>query len=412
MDGDLAIRMEGVWKRYGLPLPRWLQRGQQWLRALGGGSGSTAGEDDRPWVLQDINLELRRGETLAVVGRNGAAKSTLLKILAGVTPPTLGKFEVRGRLFPMIEVTGGLHQELNGRENIRLIGAILGLSRRELTVLMPDIEEFTELGPWLDQPVRTYSTGMLARLGFGVGACIRSDVVLIDEVLSVGDLRFQNKCLERIKEMHEHGAAIVLVTHNLDTAQFIAQRGIVLDKGRIIATGSAMEALRVYERLVFHGTEPGGKSLANPPSQATVTILGARIYGPDGTPTTEVDMGSPFGIEVECQLHRPVLQPLFSLAIINAAGITCVWNISVEGGLHCEEARGRLRLRAWYGENQLMKGYYRVDFAVQTVSSFKVVEQLAGVSSFAVVGAGRARGVVAMSPRWELSAAAEEPGAS
>jgi lipopolysaccharide transport system ATP-binding protein len=412
MDADIAIRMQGVWKRYGLPWPQWLGRGQQWLHSISRGWGAPAWEGDPPWVLQDINLELRRGETLAIVGRNGASKSTLLKILAGVTPPTRGQFEVRGRLFPMIEITGGLHQELTGRENIRLIGAILGLSRRELTVLMPDIEEFTELGPWLEQPVRTYSTGMLARLGFGVGACIHSDVVLIDEALSVGDLRFQNKCLERIKEMHEQGAAIVLVTHNLDTAQFIAQRGLVLDKGRIIAQGSAMEALRVYEQLVFHGNEQGGKSPANQGSQATVKILGAGVYGPDGTLATEIGMGSPFAIEVECELHRPVPQPLFSLAIINAAGITCVWNISVEDGLHCGEARGRLRLRAWYGENRLMKGYYRVDFAVQTVSSFKVVEQLAGVASFSVVGSGRARGVVAMSPRWELSAAVEAPSVS
>jgi lipopolysaccharide transport system ATP-binding protein len=347
-------------------------------------------------------LEVRQGETLAIVGRNGAAKSTLLKILAGVTPPTRGQFAVRGRIFPMIEITGGLHQELSGRENIRLIGAILGLSRRELTVLMPSIEDFTELGPWLDQPVRTYSTGMLARLGFGVGACIQSDVVLIDEVLAVGDLRFQNKCLQRIKHMHEQGAAIVLVTHSLDTAQFIAQRGIVLDKGRLIAAGSAVEALRVYEQLVFHGNGQPEKSPPHP-APAAVTILGARVYGAEGNLTTEVDMRSPFTIEVDCRLHCPVRQPLFSLAIVNSAGITCVWNISAEGGLHCDEAHGALRLRACYDDNRLMKDHYRVDFVLQDVASFEVVEQLAGITSFAVAGSSRARGVVAMTPRWELS---------
>jgi lipopolysaccharide transport system ATP-binding protein len=402
MDGDVAIRMEGIWKRYGLPLPHWLRQAQRWLRSIADDSQSAMAAGDPPWVLQDINLEVRRGETLAIVGRNGAAKSTLLKILAGVTPPTRGQFAVRGRIFPLIEITGGLHEELTGRENIRLIGAILGLSRRELTVRMPDIEDFTELGPWLDQPVRTYSTGMLARLGFGVGACIQSDVVLIDEALAVGDLRFQNKCLQRIKRMHEQGAAIVLVTHSLDTAQFIAQRGIVLDQGRIIATGSAVEALRVYERLVFHGNGQPERLPANGPP-AAVTILGARVYGAEGTVTTEVKMGSPFAIEVECRLHQPLRQPLFSLAIVNAAGITCVWNISAEDGLCCEEARGQLRLRAWYDDNRLMIGHYRIDFAVQDVTSFEVVEQLAGVASFAVTGASRARGVVAMTPRWELS---------
>ncbi len=354
-------------------------------------------------MLQDINLEVRRGETIAIVGRNGAAKSTLLKILAGVTPATRGQVAVRGRLFPMIEVTGGLHQELTGRENIRLIGAIVGVSRRELNALLPEIEEFTELGPWLDQPIRTYSTGMVARLGFGVGACIRSDIVLIDEAMAVGDLGFQNKSLARIRKMHEEGAAIVLVTHSLDTAQFIARRGVVLDDGRIVAAGSSVEALRAYEHLVFRAGAPELRPQMKQPPPATATIAGARIYGRDGRQTTAIEMGEPFGIEVECHLDHPLRQPLFSVAIVNAAGITCVWNISAEdGGLDCAQAEGPLRLRAWYADNRLMKGYYRVDFALQDGASFEVVEQLAGIASFSVTGPGRARGVIAMAPRWEL----------
>ena len=405
MGGDVAIRMEGVWKRYGLPLPRWLRRGRQALRPSGDDRARpVGGADDKPWVLQDITFEVRCGETLAIVGRNGAGKSTLLKILAGVTPATRGQVAVRGRLFPMIEVTGGLHPELTGRENIRLISAILGLSRRELTVLLPDIEEFTELGAWLDQPVRTYSTGMLLRLGFGVGACIQSDIVLIDEALSVVDLGFQNKCLARIKKMHEQGAAMVIVTHSLDTAEFIAQRGIVLDAGRIIAAGSSVEALGAYERLLFHGDGQKQRPAADPTSSAIATILGARIYGTHGRDMTAVEMGSPFGIEVDCQFHRGLRQPLFSLAIVNAVGVTCAWNISAEDGLDCAEAAGRVQLRAWYAKNPLMKGYYRVDFAIQDANSFEVVEQVAGITSFPLVGAGRARGVVAMAPRWELAA--------
>jgi ABC-type polysaccharide/polyol phosphate transport system ATPase subunit len=394
MGGDVAIRLEGVWKRYGFPLPHWLRRG----RSPG------ASQKDTPWVLQDINLEVRCGETLAIVGRNGAGKSTLLKILAGVTPATRGQVDVHGRLFPMIEVTGGLHPELTGRENIRLIAAILGLPRRELTALMPDIEEFTELGAWLDQPIRTYSTGMLLRLGFGLGACVQSDIVLIDEALAVADLSFQNKCLARIKQMHERGAAILLVTHSLDTAEFIAQRGIVLDAGRLVAAGSAVEALGAYERLLFHGNGQSHKPSAERSSTAIATILGARIFGADGRDAAAVDMRSPFGIEIDCQFHHHLRQPFFSLAIVNAAGVTCAWNISTEDGLHCAEAAGRLRLRAWYAENPLMKGAYRVDFAIQNAASFEVVEELAGITSFAVVGAGRARGIVAMVPRWELIA--------
>ena len=404
MADDIVVAMQGVWKRYGLPLPQWLQPQDHWSSWMGKGAPHSSQKDARPWVLQDINLQLHRGETVALVGRNGAAKSTLLKILAGVTPATLGEVVTRGRVFPMIEITGGLHQELTGRENIRLIATIVGLSRREVTHLLPEIEEFTELGVWLEQPVRTYSAGMVARLGFGVGACVRSDIVLIDEALSVGDLGFQNKCLARIRQMREQGAAIVLVTHNLDTAQFIAQRGIVLEDGRIVAVGSSVEALRAYEHLVFHSEGKERDALTTARSRSEATIVTARIYGSDGQPTTEVEMGAPFGIEIECQLELPLRQPLFSLSIVNAAGTTCVWNISAEDGLICPQVAGRFRLQVWYDGNRLMKGYYRVDFVVHDGASFEVVEQLSGIASFSVAGSGRARGVVAMSPRWDLVA--------
>ena len=203
----------------------------------------------------------------------------------------------------------------------------------------------------------------------------------------------------------EQGTAIILVTHSLDTAQFIAQRGIVLDKGRIVAAGSSVEALSAYEHLVFRGEGQERDPQTTDPSPGAATIVAARIYGSDGRPTTMVEVGAPFGIEIECQLDHPLRPPLFSLAIVNAAGITCVWNMSAEDGLACPQVAGRIRLRAWYGDNRLMKGYYRVDFAVQDGASFEVVEQLSGIASFSLAGSGRARGVVAMSPRWELSAA-------
>src|SRR5262249_43580331 len=197
----------------------------------------------------------------------------------------------RGRLVPMLEITGGVHQELTGRENIRLISAIMGVPRKELASVLPAVEEFTELDTWLDQPVRTYSTGMIARLGFGVGACVRSDIVLIDEALSVGDLAFQNKCLARIQQMREQGAAIVLVTHSLDTAQFIAQRGILLDNGRIIAAGSSIEALRAYEDLVF-SHEHQDESLSIDASSTTDRVK-ARMYDREGLPAHKIESGQP-----------------------------------------------------------------------------------------------------------------------
>ena len=150
MSDDPAIRINGLWKRYGLPLPQWIRQGRSRLRHLRGGEKSPVGmgrtDQDGSWALEDINLEVRRGETLGIIGRNGAGKSTLLKVLAGVTPPTTGRVEVRGRVFPMIELNAGLHMELTGRENVRLLGAIMGFTRKEIERKMPLIEDFCELG--------------------------------------------------------------------------------------------------------------------------------------------------------------------------------------------------------------------------------------------------------------------------
>ncbi len=230
MTDSTSIRVEGLWKRYGLSSCAGIgQLARAVTREIR--PGTTKGDGDL-WALQDVSFEVKRGETLGIIGRNGAGKSTLLKVLAGVTPPSRGRVEVHGRVFPMIELNAGVHPELTGRENSYLLGAIMGVTGPQMEALLPAIQEFVELGDWFDRPVRTYSSGMVARLGFGVATQIRSDVLLIDETFAVGDLKFQNKSLARIKELREKGATVILVTHSLDMLQFIAQRGIVLDEGR------------------------------------------------------------------------------------------------------------------------------------------------------------------------------------
>ena len=249
MAEPVSIRVEGLWKHYGLSdRPGIGQLARAVLARLG---AEPTERDADVWALRDVSFEIKRGETVGIIGRNGAGKSTLLKVLAGVSPPTRGRVEVRGRIFPMIELNAGVHPELTGRENTYLLGAIMGVPRRRMASLLPEIEAFVELGDWFDRPVRTYSSGMVARLGFGVATRIESDVLLIDETFAVGDLKFQNKSLARLKELRENGATVILVTHSLDMLQFVAQRGIVLDEGAIVAQGSALEGLRAYEQLVF-----------------------------------------------------------------------------------------------------------------------------------------------------------------
>ncbi len=404
MSDDITIRVDGVWKRYGLAAgPVW-RRATRRLSSMIGGNQLGDNADDGPWALRNVSFEVRRGETLGIIGRNGAGKSTLLKILAGVTRPTRGHVDVRGQVFPMIELNAGIHLELTGRENVYLLGAIMGLSRRKVDAILSDIEEFVELGEWFDRPARTYSSGMLARLGFGVATSIRSDILLIDETFSVGDLKLQNKSLARVKQMRESGATILLVSHNLDMLQFIAQRSIVLDQGQIVAEGSSAEGLHTYERSVFSSEQVRLRERTNRrQSSDALTIRRAYVYGDEGTEITEVAAGASFGLEVVFRVHQPVERPVWSIGILNASGVVCAWNVSEEDGFSCHRLEGEYRLRLWYRDNRLVPGAYEFNFALRDGTSFETVDRQAGVASFSIVKAGRGRGVVMMSPEWELS---------
>ncbi len=402
LSNEVAIRIEGLWKRYGLPLPKFIEKGLGLMRRRRHASQGASGRG--PWALRDINLENQKGDTVGIVGRNGAGKSTLLKILAGVTSPTAGKVEIYGRIFPMIELNAGLHMELTGRENVKLLGAVMGLSRKEIEDRLPEIEDFCELGDWFDLPVRMYSSGMLGRLGFGVAVNVESDVILIDETFAVGDLKFQNKSLARVREMRESGATILLVSHSLETLQFVAQRGILLEEGKLIASGTALEAINTYETLVFRSEQKRLEHrVRNRISTEEVNIFGARVYGRDLETISEVYSGTPFGIEVHLRLNRRVDRPMFSLGILNAAGILCKWNISEEDGLKIRGESDEYLLRVWYPENHLANGAYEVHFAARDAASFETMERIAGIVSFAVVGPKRARGIITGECEWELT---------
>ena len=288
MSDAISIRVEGLWKHYGLSSrPGLAQIARAVLPQVCRGPMNG---DAEFWALRDVSFTVRRGETVGIIGRNGAGKSTLLKVLAGVTPPSRGRVEVHGRIFPMIELNAGVHPELTGRENTYLLGAIMGVPRQQMASLLPEIEEFVELGDWFDRPVRTYSSGMVARLGFGVATRIESDILLIDETFAVGDLKFQNKSLARIKELRERGATVILVTHSLDMLQFIAQRGIVLDEGAIVAEGSALEGLRAYEQLVFGKERLRLAQRGRSGREAKeLTMVSTRIFGPGEETLTEVE---------------------------------------------------------------------------------------------------------------------------
>jgi len=242
---DPVIRVQGVSVLFRVPLEpirsfkeyaiRWFQRRVGYREV---------------WALQDVTFEVRRGEVLGIIGRNGSGKSTLLKVIARVLRPTMGRVWVKGRVAPLLELGGGFHPELTGRENIFLNGTLLGYSRREIAERFDWIVDFAELWDFIDVPLRTYSTGMVARLGFAVATAWEPDILLMDEVLAVGDEGFQRKCRARLSEFRENGTTVLLVSHNSGLIKQMCERALWLDSGRIRAFGDAENIIDLYERSV------------------------------------------------------------------------------------------------------------------------------------------------------------------
>lgn len=198
-------------------------------------------------AINDITFDIAKGEAVALLGRNGAGKSTILKMITGVSYPTLGSVNVNGRVGALLELTSGFDPEFTGRENIYLKGQLTGMTNKEIEAVEEDIVEFAEVGEYIDQPLRTYSSGMKARLGFAINVCIRPDILIVDEALSVGDSKFQKKCVNKVKEMiKDYGTTLLLVTHSTATAKQFCDRGIVLRSGRVLYDGEIDEAIHWY----------------------------------------------------------------------------------------------------------------------------------------------------------------------
>jgi lipopolysaccharide transport system ATP-binding protein len=256
------------------------------------------------WALRDVTVDVDEGEVVGVVGRNGAGKSTLLRILAGITDPTEGYAEVRGRVGALLDVGTGFHPELSGRDNIYLNGAILGMRRSEIDRRYDEIIEFAEINAFLDVPVKRYSSGMYVRLAFAVAAHLDPEILLVDEVLSVGDQAFQEKCLGRIHEVTRSGRTVLFVSHNLASLLRLCERGVLLEKGRLTFEGPMAEAVERYlsSRPQLH--EAGDLTDVQREGNGELRFRSIEVIGPDGTPT--VYAGGPAELKATFGAVKPV----------------------------------------------------------------------------------------------------------
>jgi lipopolysaccharide transport system ATP-binding protein len=294
------------------------------------------------WALRDVSFEVGKGEVVGVLGINGAGKSTLLKIISRITEPTRGRALLRGRVGSLLEVGTGFHPELTGRENIYLAGAILSMSRQEVRRQLDAIVAFAEIDEYLDTPVKRYSSGMYLRLGFAIAAHTMPDILLIDEVLAVGDLKFQRKCMEHTKQMRDRNATTLIVSHNMFAIKATCTRAIYLSDGKVSVDGAPEEAIRMYEQDSRLGTLPWAQDkVSADPLQRHVCVTNVEVRGEDGTPRCVFDHGERVRVRVECDARTAVSKPNVCVSFIRSDSVACCnYNTAMDGaGISWEQGK-------------------------------------------------------------------------
>lgn len=300
------LRVNGLGKAYKHYPSQW-SRLAEWILPLG------KPRHVQHWVMQDVSFQLKAGEAVGIVGINGAGKSTLLKMIAGTVRPTCGEIVVNGRVAAMLELGMGFHPDFTGRQNAIMGGQLLGLSVEEILQLMPQIEAFAEIGNYIDQPTRTYSSGMQMRLAFSVATARRPDVLIVDEALSVGDSYFQHKSFERIRAFRREGTTLLIVSHDRYAIQTICDRAILLDEGRVRMQGSPVDVLDFYNammaehrhQMIRQETLPDGR-VATVSGTGEVRIQDVKLMHLDGHPADTVEVGETLQLVVRIRAHEPV----------------------------------------------------------------------------------------------------------
>lgn len=375
--------------------------------------------DDVFAALRGVSFDLAAGRTLGLVGRNGSGKSTLLKLLAGIGKPTAGGIHIAGRVSALIELGAGFHPEISGRENVYINGMMLGLSKREIASRFDDIVAFAELEEFIDAPVKTYSSGMYMRLGFAVAINVDPDVLLVDEVLAVGDEAFTHKCLDKFAEMRRRGKTVVLVTHSLDLVLRFCDEALWLDDGQVRAQGDPKRVVDAYLLAVAQAEERALAGAAAPPptagtaedmSKAAEGRWGSReaeirrvdLCAGDGTPAHVFESGAPVEIRLGVHASQPLQDFVFGVGIFNADGVCCYGtNTHVEGASPGELA-GDAQVSVHIDSLNLVEGSYKLDVAVhrENGAPYDYHRQL---YTFRITSRAREVGIFRPPHRWSFS---------
>ncbi len=351
------------------------------------------------WALKEVNLTVYRGETLGIIGPNGSGKSTLLRMMTRIMSPNEGTIRTHGTIAALLELGAGFHPDLTGRENIFLNASILGFRRRDLEGIIDDIIEFSELGPFIDNQVKNYSSGMYVRLGFSIAINLNPDILLIDEVLAVGDESFQTKCLNRIAGMQQEGKTIVLVTHEANIAAAICDRVLWLEQGREKMLGDPREVTERYHeamRMRPEGSQFGTRE---------ITIDKVEILDSEGRERAAFETGEAMTVRLHYRAERPVEDPVFGFGFYDQMGFMVYGTNTRLRGMDIEKVQGKGRMDFFIPFLAMLDGRYYVSVAAHTRDGMTNYHWLDKLFYFEVHSPGKEEGFLAM--ECEISMAPE-----
>lgn len=397
------VLLENVSKRYLLNRRRSLHLKGTLLGAL---RGERAVKEEF-WALKDVSLNLKPGEALGVMGRNGSGKSTLLKVLSKILEPDGGRVEITGKIASLVELGAGFHPDLTGRENVFLNGAILGFGRREIQKKFDEIVSFSGIGDFIDQPVKVYSSGMYIRLGFSVAVHVNPDVLLIDEILAVGDSHFQKKCFQKIFDFRRRGKTILLVSHDLTSLERICDKAVLLEKGQVVECGRPEEVIPRYQALLLGSGETAAVSGTSQRwGSGEVKILDVLLRDRNGSPGKVFRSGEPMKVEILYRAERGIDRPLFGIS----------FHGDEVGVLSGPNSRGQLPLTTLpAGEGRvefeidslpLLTGTYRLSAAIYDSSGVQPYDHWEQAFTFHVLestGGWAGIGLFRISGTWRVS---------
>lgn len=376
MNPELAIKVENISKKYIIGM----RKNESFRGSLQALFNKNVYDTSREfWALKDISFEINKGDVVGIIGRNGAGKSTMLKLLSQITRPTEGQIKINGRVASLLEVGTGFHHELTGRENIYLNGTILGMTKKEVAEKFDEIVAFSGIDKFIDTPVKHYSSGMYVRLAFAVAAHLEPEILIIDEVLAVGDAEFQKKCLGKMQDVAGQGRTVIFVSHDIEAVQSLCNKGILLEKGQIKEIGPIHSIIQSYTNNFENSSKIWGKDQR--PGDSTVRLNEVKLIDSNFAQIKQAGLDEEIGIEITYEVFDDQCSPSPNFHIYSSTNVLC-FILILEEQVH---EKGIYKCVCWIPKNTLNNLTYRIGVAITTLKTMEVHLDIKDVVTIDVV---------------------------